>query len=509
MEILWIIIAYALGLAAASLRLPPLVGYLLGGFLLFALGIEENEALAGIAHLGVLLLLFTVGLKLRIRSFLQVQVIGAGLLHLLLVAVLIGLGGVALGSDPIPAALFALMIAFSSTILAVKVLEERQELGAIHSRIAIGILILQDLVAVLILTLTGMRQPSGWALVLLLLIQPARLLLVRLLEATRQRELIILFGLGAALGGGALFEFLGLSSELGALTAGVLLAGQPQAEELSKRLWGMRETFLVGFFLEIGLAGLPSSRDLLLVLALMLLLPLKTLLYFVISAWFKLRARTAFLAAAALASYSEFGLIAGRGAAAAGLIPESTLTAMALTIAVSFTLCAPLNRAVHKLYGRLEPLLTRFERTGRHPDDHPGSVGQSRVVIAGMGRTGTSTYDWLGNQDCRPIGIDSDPDVVQRLLETGRRVVYGDSADLELWERMRLDRVAAVILTVPDLEARTRAAQALRARGYTGVISALSFNEGDEAALHKAGVTVVYNPLTEAGREMARKSIQP
>lgn len=499
--------AYLLGLTVSYLKVPPLVGYLGGGLALFGMGATTSGLLHEIGHLGVLLLLFTIGLHLRFRSILRLEVLGVGTAQIAISAVLFTAVGLAFGLDAIAAVIIAIILGFSSTVLAAKTLEARSELEAYHGRIAIGILILQDIVAIVLLAFSGLGAPSPWAL-LLLLIPLARPLLLRLLAASRHDELLLLYGLLLALGSGTLFELFGVSSELGAVAAGALLAGHPQADELAEKLWGLKEAFLVAFFLEIGLAGVPSLGGILLALGLLLFLPLRTFLYFFLMVALKLRARTGFMVGVSLTSYSEFALIAGVPAASAGLIPESALLVLALAVVLSFVLGAPLNRAVHPLYSRLEAILARYERATDHPDDAPRLLGSARSLVFGMGRTGTAAYAALTERGERPVGLDSDPGKIEQHRHDGRRVIYGDAEDPELWEHVELDRLDTVILAVPDFEARMRAVGSLRKRGYGGVISTISMYPEEEGPLREAGADLISHPLSEAGFGLAEQSLR-
>tara|TARA_R110002126_G_scaffold15185_19_gene62586 strand:+ start:2044 stop:2580 length:537 start_codon:yes stop_codon:yes gene_type:complete len=169
LEAVWIGFAFSLGLLVRLIGLPPLIGYLAAGFVIAASASEMSLPAEGpsiihhVAHLGVLLLLFTVGLKLNVRSLAKAEVLGGGTLHFALSIVLI-----------LPAVLFifevswyqalmlAIALAFSSTVLAAKVLESKRELRAFHGRVAIGILIVQDLLALLVMSLASGTVPSAW-----------------------------------------------------------------------------------------------------------------------------------------------------------------------------------------------------------------------------------------------------------------------------------------------------------------------------------------------------------
>ncbi|MCK6372072.1 MAG: cation:proton antiporter, partial [Gammaproteobacteria bacterium] len=303
-------VAFGLGLLARQIGLPPLVGFLAAGFMLNALGFEPVHTAVELGEVGVWLLLFTVGLKLRFRSLVRPEVWGTAVLHMVIS------GGVAallvkaqLGLTWPMAWLLGAAFAFSSTVLAAIVLEPRKELRAFHGRVAIGILILQDLVAVALLGTGAQMSPSPWAM-LLLALPLAKFLLDRLVSITGHGELLPLLGVLLAVAvGGFGFRALGLSPELGSLVLGAMLASHARAGELGSALWGMKEIFLVGFFLSVGLTGTPTLETLIGAGLLMLVLPLKAALFFFLLLAIGLRARSSFLAALSLASYSEFGLI--------------------------------------------------------------------------------------------------------------------------------------------------------------------------------------------------------
>ena len=277
--------ALLFGLVARAAGLPPLVGFLAAGFALHAIDARGNvisdagvATVGHIAHLGVLLLLFTVGLKLKPGQIAQPAVLVGGLAHgVVIAAVFAPLLVLLAGAGSKEALLVAIALSFSSTVLAAKMLEGKRELSAFYARIAIGILIVQDLVALAALALWGGKTLSAWAL-LLLGLPLLRPLLYRLLDRCGHDELLVLAGLGlAVVFGGMGFAALGLSGELGALVVGVLVGGHARARELGHDLWAMKEIFLVAFFLWIGLAGLPTGRDWL-IAALLLLAPRFTLL---------------------------------------------------------------------------------------------------------------------------------------------------------------------------------------------------------------------------------------
>ncbi|MBZ9611058.1 cation:proton antiporter family protein [Rheinheimera maricola] len=499
LEAVWIGFAFSLGLLVRAIGLPPLVGYLLAGFVISATASEMSLPPEGpsiihhIAHLGVLLLLFTVGLKLNVRSLGKPEVLGGSMLHFALSIIL-----------TLPAVLFifevswyqalmlAVALAFSSTVLAAKVLEGKREIRAFHGRVAIGILIMQDLLALLVMSLANGTTPSPWAL-LVFALPLLRPLLYKLLDASGHEDLLILFGLLLALViGGQGFELVGLSSELGALVFGAMLAKHARAGELSKSLWSIKEFFLVGFFLQIGIDGLPDANAWLFAGVMSLLLPVKALLFFLLLILFKLRARSAFLTSISLTNYSEFGLIV-----ASVVLPE-WLIPLALTVAISFVISAPLNRMAHPLYEKLCQHLLKFERNIHHPDEQPVSLGDADVLIMGMGRTGTSAYNYL--QTSRNIiAMDSDPAKVAAHQKKGINIFYADAEDQVFWQGLDFGKVEAVILSMNDVEAKMIAASKLRNAGFNGFIVSHSMHDDEARDIIAAGADQTYLTMSEAG----------
>lgn len=503
-EATWIAFAFVLGLAARALGLPPLIGYLAAGFALAAIGEPlgvgpgDSASLEHIAHLGVLLLLFTVGLKLKPSNLIRREVIGGGLLHFV-ISSLIFLPAILLILD-LPwqeGLLLAIALSFSSTVLAAKVLESRRELRAFHGRVAIGVLIIQDLLALLVMSLANGDAPSPWAL-LVFALPLLRPLLYRLLDASGHDELMVLLGLLLALVvGGYGFESLGLSSELGALAFGALLAKHKRAVELSNSLWGIKEVFLVGFFLQIGIGGLPDTSAMIFAVVMSLLLPLKGMLFFGLFLMFRLRARSAFLSSVSLTNYSEFGLIV------ASVVLPQWLTPLAISVALSFVISAQLNRFVHPLYERLARRLIPLERDIRHPDEQPISLGDAQILIIGMGRTGRAAYDHLKDKGFQLSSLDSDPGMIELSTRAGRQVQFADAEDQMFWQSLEMPAVEAVILAMNDQEAKIISTHKLRERGFEGLIVAHAMYEDMAQRIQEAGADRTYLTMSEAGTGLA------
>lgn len=506
MEVVWISAAYLMGLIASQLSLPPLVGYLAAGYILHGLGIAAMPNLDHLADLGIQLLLFSVGLKLKPSSLLRREVLTVGSSHLLLMTVISALVFLWLDKQVTGGLVLGVSLAFSSTVLAIKVLEDSGELSSLHGRDVLSILILQDIVAIALLAFANGKQPTPWALALLLL-PLLRPLAHRILSASHSPELKLLLGVSLALAGGVLAESVGIAADIGALLTGVMLASHPKIDELADRLWGLKELFLVAFFLQIGLNDLPSREQALNALGLMALLPLQGALFFVLFLLAGLRARTAFVSSLALMTYSEFALITTGAVVQAKLLAAEWQSIISLAVAGSLALAAPLNRYSHHLFSWAEPLLVRFEKKSGHPDRLPECLGVAEWLVIGMGRTGISAYQALSKQDQRVVGLDADPTVLEALRSNGKRVVYGDVEDSELWNGLPLERVKGVVITAPTFDIRSIAISQLRKRGFEGQIGTICYHSDEEVQLKRLGANFIIHPLVEAGNQLAKQML--
>ena len=511
MDPVWISAAFLFGFAVQQVGLPPLIGYLMAGFTLSAFGVEGGPMLANAADMGVTLLLFCIGLKLRVRNLLRPEIWAGAGIHMVLTVLLFGTGIHALslvaltGFTPLDftqSFLIAFALSFSSTVFAVKVLEEKAEMAAFHGRVAIGILIMQDLLAVIFLTASTGKLPSPWALVAvpgLFLIRPV---LMFLMDRSGHGELMILCGfLMALVCGAGLFEGVGLKADLGALYIGILLAPHAKAPELAKHLLGFKDFFLIGFFLTIGLAGIPTLATFGAALLLVAAMPFKVVLFFLLLTRFKLRARTAVLTSLSLANYSEFGLIVGAIAAGKGWIGNEWLMITAIALSLTFVMAAPLNTRGNDLYQRLARWLKRFETETRHPTDAPIDPGDAQIAVFGMGRLGTYAYDALAERyGGVVIGIDFDHATVKRHQATGRNVIFGDPTDPDFWARTPPDRqLRLTLLAMPKHTANLSAARQVRAKGFTQRVAATALFDDEIPDLEKAGVDAAFNLYNEAG----------
>ncbi len=510
-EVFAISAAFILGILARQVALPPLVGFLVAGFAINALGpslgmpTTTGPILDYLANLGVLLLLFSVGLKLKLKQITEPHVLGGGLLHFAIsVALYAPIVRLLFTDDWLTACLVGIGLAFSSTVLAAKILESKREMGSFHGRSAIGILIVQDVIALVVLAIFSGKVPGPWALLAFAspLLRPV---LYKILDYAGHDEILVLTGMALSLViGGVGFELIGLKGEIGALVMGLLLSNHPRAGELSESLWSLKEVFLVGFFLSIGMSGLPDWNALVFAIVLGILLPLKGILFFFLLVAFKLRARTSFLAALSLTAYSEFGLIVAAGIPGVG----EFLVPLAIALSVSFLVAAPLNRLAHPIFERFEGRLQKFERDTRHPDEQPKDLGDADVLIFGMGRTGSAAYDSLTENGLKPVGLDADKYTAEAHLDAGRNVIFADAEDNNLWRGISLEQIRATILAMDDVEAKLIATKMLRKQGFEGPIISHALYEEHANRIKEAGADQTFLTMQEAGRSLASHTLE-
>lgn len=511
MDPIWIATAFIFGAAASRIGLPPMVGYLVAGFALNSFGVEGGEPLSAIADLGVTLLLFTVGLKLKLKTLAQPEVWAGATLHMLITVVVLEIGIVLLAVTGISmfrllgwklSLFIAFALSFSSTVFAVKVFEEKREMSSRYAGTAIGILIMQDIIAVVFLAVSAGKTPSPWAVLLIAGLFLIRPLLFKFIARCSHGELLMLFGFFMTAAGYYGFEWVGLKGDLGALIIGMLIAAHPSASELADKLLGFKDLFLVGFFLSIGISGSPTITSLGIAFLLTLAMPLKAILFFVLLTRFKLRARTAMLASLSLANYSEFGLIVGAICVANGWIGSEWLVILAIALSMTFIIAAPANSFAHAIYARWSPQLKRLETAERLPDESPIGVGDARIAVIGMGEIGTAAYDEMRRRSGEVIiGLDFCADTVRNHCQQGRHVVHGDAADCDFWERVEpsSSRLEIIMMTLPDPRASVFAIRQLKENGYPGQIAACVHYEEDISTLEQAGINAAYVVCKEAG----------
>ncbi len=511
------------------LKQPLIVAFIAAGILLGPSGlswVEANDEVELLAQMGIALLLFVVGLKLDlhiIRTMGPVA-LATGLGQVLFTSVFGFLIALALGMSPVAALYVGVALTFSSTIIIVKLLSDKKEIDALHGRIAVGFLIVQDIVVVLVMIgLTALGAGTGAEagnlavdMLWVLLKGIAMLALVALLmkyvvpavtrHMAQSSELLVLFAIAWAVALATAGDALGFSKEVGAFLAGVSLASTPFREVIGARLVSLRDFLLLFFFIELGsgleIAALGAQITPALIFSAFVLLG-NPLIVIIIMGVMGYRKRTAFLAGLTVAQISEFSLILAALGLSLGHLESDTVGLITLVGLITISGSTYMILYSHQLYERLAPLLSVFERKHPYREGEYDSEDSVRpdIVIFGLGRYGCGIADKLKMRGSRVLGVDIDPEVVRQQADQHMQVRFGDAEDPEFIDTLPLKKVAWVVSTARERDVNMAMLKTLKREGYAGKIAVTASNNHDAAILHSAGADLVLRPFADAANQ--------
>lgn len=528
---LLLVISALAGALAVRLRQPVLIAYIVVGIAASPAGfglVEAHDQIALLAQIGVAVLLFLVGLRLDLH---HVRLIGpvalAAGIGQITATVAVGFALVLLmGRSAMEALYVGVALTFSSTIIIVKLLSDKRELDSLHGRIAVGILIVQDIAVVLAMMAMSALHGAGGvpplelaaslglrvAAAALLLYGLMRYVLPRLVEAmARSQELLLVFAIAWGTGLAALGEWVGFSREAGAFIAGFSLASTAYREAMSARLAGIRDFLLLFFFIELGarldLATLGGALAPAALLAAFVLMG-KPLIVMAIMGYLGYRKRTGLLVGLTMAQISEFSIVFVALGATLGHVGPATLNLTTLVGVITFTLSTYLILYAHVLYEQLAPFLRLFER--RRPlrelavERQPRPEGIPQVIVFGLGRYGSRLLSQLQGHGIRALGVDFDPEAVRALRRQGLAVRFGDGEDPDFLETLAMQDVPWAVTTLPQWESNRAFLHALRAAGFKGRIAGVVRDEAHAVALGRVGVERVLHLFNDAADNAAR-----
>lgn len=521
-DAIWLAVAFLSGLIMRQLGLPTLIGFLATGFFLnYADVVQGNlkDILSSLSDLGITLLLFTIGLKIKVKTLAKKEILVTASAHMILstlafsgLVFLFGYTGLRMFSDiTIESALIiGFALSFSSTVFVVKLLEERGEITSRHGKMAIGILIIQDIFAVLFITLTNDEIPSIWALTLPLYLYLVRFILKPLLYKSGHGEMLTIFGFFAPLILGSLaFDLVNLKYDLGALIIGMLLVNHAKADELYERMMSFKDFFLIAFFINIGLAETPSLTTLTVALGLLIFVFFKGYLFNIIMSFFNLRARTNFLTSLSLMNYSEFGLIVGAVGYKMDLISGDWLISIALLMALSFLLAAPFTSRSYELFDKFKESLTKINKTSKEIDHQPVIDEKINYLVVGIGSIGRSAFEHFNNNFKRKVlAVDYDSEKVELLKSENYKAVWGDTTDREFWEENNFKNVDLVILAMSDYASNYNTLKQInKMKKRPFKVSVICHYEDEQHKFENMNVDYVFNYKNELGEDFAEHAM--
>lgn len=510
--------AAVIGGLAVLLRQPLIVGFIGVGVLVGPAGlglVSAGGELELLAELGIAVLLFLVGLKLDpqlVRSTGPVA-LATGLGQVAFTSIL-GFGiALALGMEWLPALYVAVALTFSSTIIIVKLLADKRELDELHGRIAVGFLIVQDIVVVLALiaiAALGAAEEGGGGRSLLVVLGRGvsflggivvlmRFVLPRLLAwLAHNRELLLLVSVAWAVGVSALGAALGFSGEVGAFLAGFALATTPYREAIASRLVSLRDFLLLFFFIELGAElEFAETGSMLFEAGIFSLFVLigNPLIVLVIMGAMGYRARTSFKAGLTVAQISEFSLILVALGLSVGHVERNVLGLVTTVGLITIGLSTYLILYSEPIYQRLAPWLTVFERRRPHTGEpRPEERVEIEAIVFGLGRHGGLVAQRLRERGLAVLGIDIDPDALRTARAAGLDVLYGDASDPEFPLALPLQHARWVVSTVPHADTALALEHGLRAAGYAGRLVHTAHGHGDARRLAEESHALVLEP---------------
>ncbi len=534
-----LVLAAGVGFVGLMLRQPLIVSFIAMGILAGPSVLDiarSDEQIDLLAELGIAVLLFLVGLKLDfklVRSLGPIALV-TGLGQVVFTTVFGFLIALALGFEAIVALYIAVALTFSSTIIIVKLLSDKREIESLHGRIALGFLIVQDIVVVIAMialsaigvgesmdnggALASILQVLGYGLAML----AGVLVFVRFIanplvsRLARAPELLVSFAIGWAALLAAVGHYLGFGKELGGLLAGVSLASTPFRNAISTRLSSLRDFLLLFFFIALGasldLSVLGASIGPALLLSLFVLIG-NPLIVLALMGAMGYRKRTGFLAGLTVAQISEFSLIFMAMGLAIGHVTEEALGLVTLVGLVTIAASTYMITFSHQLYDRLEPLLGIFERRhGRAEDQESMPGGRPHdIILFGLGRYGMGIAQALEAQGRRILGIDFSPGALEHARSRGFDVLFGDATDPDFLAHLPLKEADWLVVAVPEHDTglthdnpRHALLRAARELGFSGRVAVAAQRESTALSLSEEGADLVLMPYRDAAFAAAR-----
>ncbi len=523
-------LASVLGFVGQKLRQPLVIMFLVTGIIAGpnVLGIIQSyDQIELLAQMGIAILLFIVGLRLDLNL---IRTTGA-------VALATGVGQIVFtsavgfvmafvfGMNVISSAYVAVGLTFSSTIIIVKLLSDKKEIDALHGKIAIGVLIVQDIAAVLalvLLTTLGARtgvEESAWIITLVVAVKGfgflagVWFLMVYLIPGLLNRlaasqELLVLFAITWAILLGGVSELLGFSKEVGAFLAGISLASSHYRDLIAGRLTSLRDFLLLFFFIDLGArldwAAVGSQIVPSIWFSVFVLLG-KPFIISVIMGFMGYRRRTSFLAGLAMAQISEFSLIVAALGLKLGHITDETMGLITLVGVVTIFASSYMILNSAKIYQWLEGPLRLFEKRDPYRETldnlPPELIPRVDVILVGLGSYGSGIAMQLLARKRTFVGVDFDPVALERWMASDIPSLYGDMSDPEMLEQLPLHKSRWVVCTVRNRQLSLALLNLLRHQEYAGKVALTATNEEEDKLYNQSGAHVVFCPFRDAAEQ--------
>ncbi|HET7058757.1 MAG TPA: cation:proton antiporter [Nitrospiraceae bacterium] len=527
-DLAYVFLAAVLGGGLAWMTRQPLIlGYVLGGILIgpFTPGpaILDVHTFELFAEIGVVLLMFSIGIEFSLKDLMQVKwvgLVGGPLGIMLSIGLAVAIGNVA-GWNSIQSIVIGAVISMASTMVLARLLMDRGEIHAQHGRVMIGITLVEDLAVVAMMVLLpalGTLEPGRFLLIgqalgkALLILGPFVLLAAKVVPLimtrvarTQSSELFLLVALAIGLGTAALTQMVGLSLALGAFLAGLIISQSDYAHETLARLLSLRDVFVALFFVTIGVLIDPSviiANLPLLGTMIALIMAGKFLIWATVVRVFGYNLMTAILVGVGLTQIGEFSFVLVQAARTAGHVGTEVYNATLAASLITILLNAVLVRYVPQWIKHMPMLRALHPTFLLQPETF-----ESRVVICGFGRVGSAVGTALETFGLSYAVIERDPDIIGTLRARKIPALYGDASHQELLLKAGADRASVVIVALPEIEPATLAVQRLRTINRSVPILARAHGRTEAEHLMAVGSTEVIQPEIEAAGTVIRHAL--
>lgn len=507
-------IAFVIAYIASLFKQPILIGYIIAGIVISPFIIRfgvSTDVISIFSKLGIAFLLFIVGLHLNPKTIKEVGIssLVIGLFQIIFTfAVSFLVSFKLLGYGVLASVYIGIALAFSSTILVMKLFSDRQNLDSLHAKIAIGILIVQDIVAAGVLMFISSTSGEnafsnfafanligGFGFIALLFLLGYFVLPLFTKNIAKSQELLFLFSICWCFVVAALFSYLGFSIEIGALVAGIVLSLTPYSAEISSRISPLRDFFLIIFFIILGFnAEFSNIKSILfnaVILSLVVLI-IKPIIIMALSASFGYTKRTNFLVGTSLAQISEFSLIILFLGYSLGKINQSVLHTVILTMIITIFLSTYMVIYSKKFYQKMTGFAGIFEKKNIKAERKIGK--EYYAILFGYNRTGFSILNSLKRAGKKYLVVDFNPETISGLTKMGVPSVYGDVDDMDLLNELPLNKIQIAISTVPDYEANSVLIDSIRRINKKAIIIVRAHSIDDSLELYKRGASYVLTP---------------
>jgi Kef-type K+ transport system membrane component KefB/Trk K+ transport system NAD-binding subunit len=517
------IVATVGGYIARIFKQPLIPLYILAGLLIGpVLGIITNaDIITKLSEFGIAFLLFIVGLEIdfkRLKETTHIAIFG-GIFQTFVFGAIAFFIARSLGFEILESIYLSLIVAFSSTMIVLKLLSDKKELDTLHGRIIIGLLLIQDIFAIIALSiLTSINSFSffpiavsvleGFLGIIIAIIAGRFIFPIIFKYASRSPEILMLSSLSILFAFCIFFNYLGLSIAIGAFIAGISLANLSYSPEIIARIKPLKDFFATIFFVSLGLTvSLGSVAGLwpIIIIFSALVIFAKPLTIMIMSGIYGYRKNTSFLTGISLAQISEFSLIIVTLGYTLGHISISIVSMTSIIAMITITISAYLITYSKFLTHRLSRILKIFER--KNPIEH-GSLPekeeyQNHIILFGCDRVGQKILDMFAKKGEKIVVIDYNPEIIKSLKNKSATAIYGDMGDLELLNELDLDKVKMVVSTVPDLENNLLILEIINEKNSQS-ITYTTANTAEEALdLYKAGSDYVILPHFLGGEQAA------